>query len=173
MPPSRVFGLDAQTVISIGIHVCNLALLAFIMARFLYKPVSDYLFKRTARISELFMRAREETIEAENVKQQYEQKLQEIEREREDILAAARQQAAEQHERLMREAQSEAEAMRHAASEAIEIEKKRVQAEMEQVIIQVSSAMAQKYVALSMDEAAHRRLFDQTLAELEGLTWWE
>ncbi|MCL1848232.1 MAG: ATP synthase F0 subunit B [Clostridiales bacterium] len=172
-PPGRVFGLDMQTVFSVGIHLFNLALLAFILARFLYKPVRDYLFKRTARISEQLMRAGEEMHEAEYLKQEYEEKLLDFERDREALLALAQKQAQEQCGQLLDEARVEADAMRAAAAEEINEEKQRVQAEMQRVIIEVATAMASKYVALSLDEATHRRLFDQTLSELEEVTWWQ
>ena len=173
IPPGRVFGLDMQTLISIGVHLINLAVLAFLMSRLLYKPVRDFMFKRTARVSEQLMRAREDMEDAADLKLQYEEKLSDIAREREDMIAAAKKQAAEQYESLMVEAEKEAEAIKAAAEDEIELEKKRMQEEMKQVIFEISSAMAEKYVALSLDETAHAQLFDQTIAELEEASWWK
>jgi len=172
LPPGRVFALDLQTFISVAIHLINLAVLAYVMARLLYNPVRDFMFKRTARISEQLMLAKEGMSDAEELKHEYEEKIKGIELEREELLAAASKHAAEQREQLLIDAGKEAQAMKAAAAAEIELEKKRLQDEMMQVILSVSSAMAEKYISLALDEAAHAQLFTQTIAELEDATWW-
>ena len=171
VPAGRVFGLDQQTLISVAIHLFNLAVLAFVMAKLLYKPVRDFMQKRNARIGDQIARAKEEHIEAEDLRQRYEQKISDIELVRDEMLAAAREDAALQTERIIAEARSEAEAILSKAADEITGEKRRMQAEMKRAIIEISSSMAEKFVAISIDDAARERLFDQTVAELEGMAW--
>jgi len=173
IPSGRVFGLDLQTLISIGVHLCNLALLAFIMSRLLYVPVREFLYKRTARIREQMARAKEEKDKAEDLQHQYEEKIRHIEQERDALLAEAQKLVARDREQLLAEARIDADVIRAAAAEEIELEKSRVQEEMKQVIFDVSSTMAEKLIAVSLDESAHERLFDQTIAELEDISWWK
>ena len=173
IPDGRVFGLDQQTLISVGVHLFNLAVLAFMMSRLLYVPVRDFLYKRTARISEQFQRARDEKAEAEKLRLMHESSLQNVELERSEILTEAQKLASQQREALLAEAKSEAEALVAAAKEEIAQEKALLQTEMKQTILEVAAAMAEKYVVLSIDDAARERLFTQTIAELEDISWWE
>jgi len=51
------------------------------------------------------------------------------------------------------------------------MEQDRAESEIKQSVLALSTAMAAKFLAASMDEAAHDRLFDETLRELEGVSW--
>jgi F-type H+-transporting ATPase subunit b len=50
LPAGRVFGLDTQTLISIGIQLLNAIILALALTFILYKPVKRFLQKRTEMI---------------------------------------------------------------------------------------------------------------------------
>ena len=50
VPEGRVFGLDSQTLISIGIQLFNAILLAVVLGYLLYKPVKEFMQNRTNRI---------------------------------------------------------------------------------------------------------------------------
>ena len=171
IPEGRVFGLDMQTLTQVGIQLLNLGLLAFILSRFLYNPVRDFMHTRTISIREQMKRAEDEIAEANELKLEYEQRLTELERERSDVLESARLLAAERSEQLLAQTQLEADELRARALLDIAAEQARVRIEMKQAIIEVSTAMAEKFVALAMDESAQDRLFDETMAELEEASW--
>ena len=50
VPEGRVFGLDSQTLISIGIQLFNGSILAVALAFILYNPVKDFMEKRREKI---------------------------------------------------------------------------------------------------------------------------
>ena len=171
VPAGRVFGLDQQTLISVAIHLFNLCVLAFVMAKLLYKPVRDFMQKRNARIGDQIARVKQEHIEAEELRLSYEQKINNAELERDEMLAEAKKSAELQSERIIAQARSEAETILANAANEIADEKKRMQTEMRYAIIEISSAMAEKFVAISIYDDARERLFNQTVAELEGISW--
>ena len=170
-PPGRVFGLDFRTLVTIGLQMLSVGFLAWMLTKLMYKPVLEFMQKRTERIQNQFHRARDEMDTAEALTAEYERKLNNIHKERDAILDEERKTAAENGRQLVAEAKKEADAMRARASAHIELEKERVQAEMRLAIIEVSAAMTAKFMARAIDKTVHDKLFDETMAELEDVVW--
>ena len=171
IPPGRVFGIDGQTLIHIVANVINVAVLAGILAFLLYRPVRDILKKRTGRIQDQLAQAEEELNKATELRKQYEQKMEDIEREREEILGEARKVAADSSRRLLADAKKEADLIKERANTGIEMEWARAEHDMRTAIIDVSAVMAEKFVSLAINKETHDRLFDETMSDLEGMSW--
>ena len=171
MPEGRLFGLDAQTVIQVIAQFINLAILAFILAKLLYRPVSNFLKNRADNIQTQFARAADEMTNATALKQEYEAKMQDIERERADILDQARAAATETGRRIVAEATQNADSIKERAAANIQLEWERAQSELRATIIDVSTVMAEKFITISIDDETRNRLYDEATSELEGMTW--
>ena len=104
IPDGRVFGIDQQTLIQIIANVINVAVLAAFLAFLLYRPVRTILQKRTSKIQGQLIQAEEELEKATELRHKYEQKMEDVEREREEILGEARKVAADSSRRLLAEA---------------------------------------------------------------------
>ena len=166
-----MFGLDGQTFIQIVANLINLVILALVLGYLLYKPVRNILRKRTERIQGQLMQAEEEMTRAVELRRQYEQKMEDIDRERDDILGEARKQASEAGRKLIAEAKAEAEVVKERATKNVEMEWERAEDEMRTAIIEVSAAMAEKFVSLAINKDTHDRLFAEAMSDLEGMTW--
>jgi len=153
----RIFALDQQTLIQIGIQLLNAIALAAVLTYLLYKPVRKFMRKRADGIKSQLDRAQDDAEAAEKLKAFYEQRLEEIELERAGILEEARKLADDTRGRLTAGAEQELAAMRERALE-----------EARQEITEAATAMAGKIAAVSLDGAARDRLFEETMAELEG-----
>lgn len=171
MPEGRVFGLDQQTLISIAIQLFNACVLAAALGSILYKPVREFMSKRTDRIRGQLDSAQNARAEAEALKAEYEKKLRQIDTERLKILEAAKLDAAEKSKRILDEARSEAATIKRRTAEGVATEKERLKEETRLHIIEVASFMAEKFVAQTIDGDIQDRLFDQTMAELEEASW--
>ena len=170
-PDARLFGLDTQTFIQVGANLFNVALLAAVLSWLLYKPVRNFMRKRADRIQGQLTQAEDEMAKAMELKLLYEQKIEEVQREREEILGEARKIAAETGQRLVTEAKKEADAIKARASANVEMEWDRAQTEMRTAIIEVSAVMAEKFMSRAMNKETHDKLFSETMADLEGMTW--
>jgi len=166
-----VFGLDSQLLIQIIANLINLGILAAAMTYLLYKPVSNILRKRADKIQGQLTFAEEEMAKANELRAQYEQKMEDVEREKEDILGEARKQASETGRRLISEAKAEAETVRERAAANVQMEWERAESEMRAAIIDVSASMAEKFVSLAINQDTHDRLFSETMSDLEGMSW--
>jgi len=171
LPDGRPFGMDMDTVISAGVNLVNVGILAAVLAILLYRPVRDILHKRTERIQGQLSQAEEDMAKAAELRLQYEQKLEEVHREREEILGQARKSATETSRRLIAEAKKEADALKERATANVEMEWERAESEMRTAIIDVSALLAEKFVSLAINKETHDRLFTKTMADLEDIPW--
>jgi F-type H+-transporting ATPase subunit b len=163
--------LNSQTLILVASHLVNVGLLAFILTKLLYKPVRKFMAARSERIAGQLSHAAEETAKAAELKVLYEQKLREIEAERDVILDTARKQAVDSSRQLLAEAKEEADAVRAKAQANVAMEWESAQAEMKRAIIEVSAAMTAKFIAQAMDDDTRDKLFAETVKELGDLSW--
>lgn len=171
VPDGRVFGLDQQTLISILIQLLNACILAVVLGLILYKPVQQYMKKRTDRIGGQIKDAQSKMSDANKVKAEYEKKLQEIDTQRIKILDAAKADAAKQGKAIIEEARKQAKAIKQHAEESISGERQRLKKETKQHIIEVSALMATKFVSRSIDSETQDKLFEETISELEDAEW--
>jgi F-type H+-transporting ATPase subunit b len=171
VPRGRIFELDQQTLISSLIVLFNVALLAFVMWRLLYKPVRQFLFDRAKRITEQLQHAEESVTSANTMKAEYEQALKGVDKERNEILEMARKLAADRTREQETEARTAAEAIKSRALREIEQERAHANDEIKRAVIDISTVMVSKFLTKEMDAETHERLFEETLAELEGVAW--
>lgn len=171
VPDGRVFGLDSQTLIQIGIQLLNAILLAAALGYLLYNPVKEFMQKRTDRIQKQMDDAEAAKARAEELIAEYKQKLSEIDREREEILEAARLRAAEESKAIIAEAKQEALEQKQRVSESIAAQKERLKEEARLYIIEAASLMAEKYIAQTIDDQIQDKLFAEALAQLEEAQW--
>jgi len=170
-PPDRVFAIDQQTLVQIVANVVNVTVLAAFLAYLLYRPVRNILNKRTTKIQGQLIQAEEELEKATELRRKYEQKMEDVEREREEILGEARKVAADSSRRLIADAKKEADTIRERAAATVEMEWERAENDMRTAIIDVSAVMSEKFVKLAINKETHDRLFEETISDLEGMKW--
>jgi F-type H+-transporting ATPase subunit b len=166
-PVPRLFDLDMQTFLQIVPHLFNFILLAVLLTFILYKPVRAFLHERADRIAKELEDAESIRQAAISLKEQYEQRLKNIEMERTVILDDARKQAVERRNQVMAETKKETDALKARNEVEIAAELARVKDMVEQAIVEISSDMAGKLLKVTVDPTIHNRLYDEAMAELE------
>ena len=171
IPEGRLFGLDLQTLIQIGMQLLNAIILAVALAFILYKPVKEFLEKRTNGIQGKIDDADETMAKANELIAEYEDKIKNIEKERIDILENARLQAANERELIIKEANKEAEEIKTRSIEGASLEKKKLQEESRLYIIELASLMAERYIVDNISSEEQDKIYEETLAQMEGAKW--
>ena len=97
--------IDWQQIL---LHMFNLVLLFGILYFLLYKPVHDFMDKRTAAYKDMDDKKNADMAEAARIKSEYEAKLADANKEASDIRAKAVQSAEDERERIIAKAQTEA-----------------------------------------------------------------
>ena len=163
-----LFNLDAQNFISLIPIFINVVFLAVVLTYLLYNPVRNFMAKRAERVALQLEEAEATRSSAMSLKEQYEQKLKDIEIERNAILDEARKQAADKRNRDMAETKKEVDGIKARANLEIAAERDRVKDQVQQAIIDISTDMASKLMSVAIDNNVHNRLFEEALAELEA-----
>lgn len=170
-PYSYLFNLDAQLLFSTALLAAAVFVLFLIMSNLLFNPARKLLKDRQDRIAKDISDAKEDKESAAALKEEYESKLKDIEKEAEVILSEARQKALKNETRIIDEAKEEAQRIIKRAQEEAELEKKHAMDDVKQEIIEIASLMAQKVVAASIDTTIQDALVEETLKEMGDSTW--
>ena len=168
---SRLFGLDLQLLVDAVIPAISIFVLFVILSKMLFNPVRELLEKRQAKITEdleAAEQAKEDTIQ---VKEEYEGKLRDVQKEAESILSESRKKALAQEKEIIEDAKEEAQRIRVRADKEIALEKNKVKDEVKQEMIAVATAMAGKIIETSISEQQQSDLIEETLKEMGDSTW--
>jgi F-type H+-transporting ATPase subunit b len=146
-------------------HTINFLVLIFLLSRFLYRPIVGMLDERTRRIQESLdaaERARAEVAQAD--------------RERDELLAAARREIQEMMttaqqvaERVQSDARAsanqEAQRIVESARQEAEAERAQAMAELRREVAALAVMAAERIIKKDLDEQSHRQLVDDFLDE--------
>lgn len=167
----RLFTLDAQFLFDAIVLALSMLVLFTLLSYLLFNPVRDLLEKRKQRVADDQETAKRERQVATAFKEEYDQKLKEVDKEAEAILTEARKRAKQNEAKIVAEAKEEAARIIARANAEIELEKKRALDDMKQEMITIASMMAEKVVAASIDTNVQESLIDETLKEMGEGTW--
>ena len=167
----RLFTLDAQLLFDTIVAALAMLLLFTVLSYILFNPIRDLLEKRKQRIVDDKEAAKREKEEAIGYREEYEKKLQEVDKEVQLILSEARKKAMKNENAIIAEAKEEAALIMARANAEIELEKKRALDDMKQEMIAIASMMAQKVVTASIDMKDQENLIEETLKEMGESTW--
>ena len=137
----------------------------------LFNPARKLLKDRQDGIKKDIDDAAADKESAKELKDLYEGKLKEVDKEAEQILSEARQKALKNEARIIDEAKEEAARIIKRANEEAVLEKKRAMDEVKQEMITIASMMAAKAVAASIDTTIQDTLVEETLKEMGDSTW--
>jgi len=164
-------GFDEQMIIQLLFQWLNTFILCGVLTYVLYKPVKEFLRKRAERIKAEIDAAETAMKEAAGLKASYETKLKDIDKERAEILDAARLQAANKETQIVSAAKQEADTIKNRAMNDIDLERQKAKEEIKRQIIEVSALMAKKFVSANIDAKTQAQLIDEAIAELGDARW--
>ena len=167
----RLFDLDFQLFHDAALMIIAVVALFLIMSYFLFNPARAFLQKRQEKIRTELEDAKNNQEEAKALKAEYDEKLRNIDKEAESILADARKRALANENRIIAAAKEEAAAIVERAREEAKLEKQKMADDVKKEIVAVAALMAGKVVTSSMDVTIQDSLIDETLKEMGDSTW--
>ncbi|MDE6433754.1 MAG: F0F1 ATP synthase subunit B [Lachnospiraceae bacterium] len=163
--------LSPQLISDVIIQGIAIFILFFFLSNVLFEPVKKVLANRTEKIKNDIESASKDKEDAAALKAEYDEKLKSVEKEKEEILSAARKKAQKREAEIVDEANAEAARIIARANQEIELEKSKVSDEMRKEIVRVATAMAAKIIEQQIDESKQDALIEDTLKEMGGSTW--
>lgn len=168
---SRLFDLDFQLLADSVLTIIAVMALFFALSYFLFDPVRNLMEERQRLIAADIANANKDKEDAALIKEQYDDKLRQVDKEAEEILSEARKKALKNEAKILEDAKLEAARIMERTGEEVELEKKRAMDEVKQEMISVATVMAEKVIAANMDVSIQDSLVDETLKEMGESTW--
>ena len=150
--------LDGWTFLA---QICNLMIQLVIFKKLLLNPVKKVSAERKAKADSQIADAEKLRTEAEAMKAEYEQNLQNARTEANQIVASAQKTAAARSEELLGEARAQAAALKQKAEADIAQERKKAVNEVKDEIGGMAMEIASKVVEREIKEADHQDLIDE------------
>lgn len=150
--------LDGWTFLA---QVCNLMIQLVIFKKLLLNPVKKVIAERKAKADSQIADAEKLRTEAEAMKAEYKQNLQNARTEANQIVAAAQKTAAARSEELLGEARAQAAALKQKAEADIAQERKKAVNEVKDEIGGMAMEIASKVVEREIKETDHQDLIDE------------
>ena len=150
--------LDGWTFLA---QICNLMIQLVIFKKFLLKPIKQVIADRKAKADSEIADAQKLRTEAEAMKAEYEQNLQNARAEANQIVARAQKTATARSEEIVGEARAQAAALKQKAEADIAQERKKAVNEVKDEIGGIAMEIASKVVEREISEKDHRDLIDE------------
>ena len=171
IPAGTILSFDRALLVRLCIQWLNVAILTAVMIYILYKPVKKFMADRTERIRGDIESARRNNEETQRIKAEYESKLADIGKEREEILDKARREANNEHDRIVFAAQEEAKHMKTRAEDEIRVERENAADEIRVQIVEISALMASRFIEKAIDHETQVKYINEALADWSGRKW--
>ena len=150
--------LDGWTFLA---QICNLMIQLLIFKKFLLKPIRQVIADRKAKADSEIADAQKLRTEAEAMKAEYEQNLQNARTEANQIVATAQKTATARSEEIVGEARAQAAALKQKAEADIAQERKKAVNEVKDEIGGIAMEIASKVVEREISEKDHKDLIDE------------
>lgn len=150
--------LDGWTFLA---QICNLMIQLVIFKKFLLKPIKQVIADRKAKADREIADAQKLRTEAEAMKAEYEQNLQNARTEANQIVTAAQKTATARSEEIVGEARAQAAALKQKAEADIAQERKKAVNEVKDEIGGIAMEIASKVVEREISEKDHKDLIDE------------
>ncbi|MDQ0508559.1 F-type ATPase subunit b [Aedoeadaptatus ivorii] len=142
-------------------------ILFLVIRHFVYRPMSEFLAKRQEAVTSDLQQAEDRRLEAEQLKAQYEEKIDDAKREGAEIVEESRKRAKLMEQRAAEDARAEARALMERAKGDIDREKKNAEKEVRTETADLAVLIAQKLLKENIEVSDQDRLVDGMIEELE------
>ena len=168
---SRLFNLDMQLIADSVLTMIAILFLFWALSFFLFNPARYVLESRKGKIKSELAQPADDIEQAKSLREEYEAKLRDIQKEADEIMAQARKKAMMSETQIINEAKEEAARIMERARTEAELEKQKAADDVKKEMIAVATAMAGKVVAGAIDMSVQEGLIDETLKEMGESTW--
>lgn len=147
-------------------NIVNILVLFLFMKKFLFKPVTAMMEKRTQTIQDSFDEAEAKKAEADRLKEQYEAEISTANAEAKRIIQASREKANQEYYKRLEELEDEKAKMIKEATAEIELERQNSIREAQQEIATMAVLAASRIIGKNIDINDNKQLFGDFVKEV-------
>ena len=148
----------------IVVNILGFILLVWILKRFLYRPVTEMIANRADDIRATYEAAESEKSSMEQLRRDYEKRLEGIEAEARDRIQAAIKEAHGIRDEIVTDARGRAETVLQRGEEELSRAREKTIAELRREVVNLVVGASSRLLEQSMDSAAHRKLIDDFIS---------
>jgi F-type H+-transporting ATPase subunit b len=157
--------LESLNSFKFVIAALNMIVLFLVLRKILFKPVTEFMEKRTKAIEDSIADAEKNKTKAAEMKNAYEAQLKAAKAESEKIIDAAVEKATREQERIVAEAQRQSEELLAKVREELELERKQMLRDVRSEVANLAFAAASKVMEANMDNESNRKLVSRFIDE--------
>jgi F-type H+-transporting ATPase subunit b len=151
-------------------EVLNFLVLAFVLHRLLYRPLREAIDRRRAALAQAQTQADKARLDAVALQQQLEQRLADIDRERQELLRKSHEQAETDRRAIMAEAEQAVERRQEEVRQALQRERDEALHALEAEGVSLAVDLAGRLLAEAADTTLNRQLALHLLEALAHLS---
>jgi F-type H+-transporting ATPase subunit b len=156
-------GLTHDQVMNFIWHCLNFTVLAFILVKFLRKPITEALKGRTESIRAAFEELEAKRADAERKYAEYEGKLSTMDEQAGRILKSFTEQGEAEKEKIITQAHETAERIKAQAEFYVQQELAKAKTELQTEVADMAVKMAEDLIRKNLNEEDHHRLISEYL----------
>lgn len=147
--------------------IVNFLLLAFLLAKFAWKPLMNALDAREKQIAEDVAGAHKAREDAETIKKQVEKTLADTAMESSNRIKEASQAGEQQRQAIIAQAKDEAQNLINQAKAEIEAETQKAIEALKKEVVDTTMLAARKVIGKEADKAANEKLIEDLLKDIK------
>jgi len=159
-----IINLDKSMIL----QVINLLILLFVLRKFLFKPLTQFLAKRAEGIKQSLDEARLAREAAAKAQEEYRAQVAATQRESAAMREQVQREVEEERQRLLKASRDEAQRLVAEARAAIDQEARRARAQLREEAVNLSVAVAERLLERSVTAEDQRRLAEKYVREVGG-----
>lgn len=167
----RLFNIDPQLLHDSILMAISIFVLFIILSYVLIEPVRKILNERKEKITTDLESASNLKNEASKLKEEYELKIKNINKESEKILSESREKAIQNETKLLSEAKLKSNKIIEEAKKNSMLEYERLSESIKNEIVEVSTSIAEKIINEEIDSKKAKDLVDDSVNKLGDIKW--
>jgi len=150
-------------------QIIAFAVLLFLLAKMLKKPLGSFLVKRQEEIRSSLEQASQKESEAQRLLGEWEKKLESLSREIQDLHETIRQEGEEERKKIVDRAEEEGERVRKQARIIAEHEVKKAQMALKKEMVDLSLELAEKLLKEAIQPQDQERLVREYIGKMKEI----
>ena len=152
-------------------QIANTLILFLLLKKFLFKPVTEFMANREAEVAGEYESIAAKQMEAENIKEEYKEKLAKSQAEGREIVKASTAKAEARASEIVKNANAEIIELKHKAQKDIAREQVKAVNALKDDIADMAMLTAAKVIEKDIDGASHKALIDKFINEVGDTKW--
>ena len=138
----------------------NILVLYLVLKKILFKPIKNMIDSRQKEIDDMYSDAESSKEAAQTLQAEYEEKMNAVSEESEELLRRAVRKATLREEEIIKDAEKKAERIIERAEAEIELEKKRAMNEIKDEVSALAINIAEAVIERDVEMSEHESLID-------------